>query len=96
MDLERRCFANLGGKQLAKSMHVVREGRRFVAGAGDGDVIKAGAEKVGMDPGVGMDQDSFGGKSLCAVAGDGIAVVEEYGSKTLHLGCPRPMRREGM
>ena len=47
-----------------------------MAGAGDGDVAKAGIEQVRVDAGVGVDEDALGGEALGAVAGDGIAVVE--------------------
>lgn len=76
MDLDRRRFDSFNRKQLAKSIHVVSEDRRLMAGAGDGDATKAGTEKVGMDSGVYMDENALGGMSLGAVAGGGVAVVE--------------------
>ncbi len=59
-----------------KFCHVVGEERGLVAGAGEGDVAEAGVEQVRVDAGVGVDKDAFGGESLGAVAGDGVAVVE--------------------
>jgi hypothetical protein len=56
--------------------HVVGEERGLVAGAGDGDVAKAGVEQVRVDASIGVNEDSFRGKALGAVTGDGIAVVE--------------------
>jgi hypothetical protein len=47
-----------------------------VKSAGDGDVAKAGVEKVWVDAGIGVNQDALGGETLRAVAGDGVAVVE--------------------
>ena len=47
-----------------------------MAGAGDGDVAEAGVEQVGVDAGIGVNKDAFGGEALGAVTGDGVAVVE--------------------
>jgi len=47
-----------------------------VAGARDGDIAKSGIQQIRMDAGVGVDEDAFGGESLCAVACDHIAVIE--------------------
>src|SRR5208337_792271 len=44
--------------------------------AGEGDVGEAGVEQVGVDAGIGVNEDAFGGETLGTVAGDGIAVVE--------------------
>jgi hypothetical protein len=49
---------------------------RLLAGAGDGDVAKAGVEQVRVDAGIGIDQDALGGEALGTVAGDGVPVVE--------------------
>jgi hypothetical protein len=42
----------------------------------DGDVAEARTELVGMNAGIGMYEDAFGGQALGAVAGEGVAVVE--------------------
>ena len=47
-----------------------------MAGAGDGDVAEAAVEQVGVDTGIGVNEDAFGGKALGAVTGNGVAVVE--------------------
>ena len=47
-----------------------------MAGAGDRDVAEAGVEQIRVDAGIGMNEDALGGKTLGAVAGDGVAVVE--------------------
>jgi hypothetical protein len=39
-------------------------------------IAKAGAERVAMDAGVGVNEDALGGQSLGTVAGDGVAVIE--------------------
>lgn len=50
-----------------------------MAGAGGGDVAEAGAERIRMDAGVGVDEDALGGESLGAVAGNGVACRQFYG-----------------
>ena len=47
-----------------------------MAGAGNGHVSEAGAEQVGVDAGVGVDEHTLSGEALGAVAGDGVTVVE--------------------
>ena len=47
-----------------------------MTGARDGDVAKAGVEQVWVDARVGVYQDPFGGKSLGAMAGNGVAEIE--------------------
>jgi hypothetical protein len=56
--------------------HVICEDRGIVAGAGDGDVAEEGVEQVGVDAGIGVDENAFGGEPLGAVTGNGVAVVE--------------------
>lgn len=70
------CFADLGAELLAKTIHVVGEDRRFAAGARDGHVSESGAEQVGMDAGIGVNENALGGESLGAMTGDRVAVVE--------------------
>jgi hypothetical protein len=60
----------------AELCDVVGEERGLVAGAGDGDVSEAGVEQVRVNFGISVDENTFGGKPLGAVAGDGVAVVE--------------------
>ena len=76
LDFKCGCFADLGTEVLAEPVHIVGEDGGFVAGAGDGDIAEAGAEQVGMDAGIGMDENTFGRESLGTVACDRIAVVE--------------------
>jgi len=47
-----------------------------MTGAGDGNVTKAGTEQIGMDRGVGVNQDVLKGGPLGAVASDCATVVE--------------------
>ena len=47
-----------------------------MASARYGDVAEAGIEQVWVDAGIGVNENAFGGKTLGAVAGDGVAVVE--------------------
>ena len=47
-----------------------------MAGTGDGNVAEAGVEQVGVDGGIGVNENVFGGEALGAMAGDGVAVVE--------------------
>ena len=42
----------------------------------DGDVAEAGVEQVRVDPSVSVNENAFGGETLGAVTGDGIAVVK--------------------
>ena len=39
-------------------------------------VAEAGVEQIGVDTGIGVNENALGGESLGAVTGDGIAVVE--------------------
>jgi hypothetical protein len=72
------------GSQLGREFcHVVGEERGLVAGAGDRDVAEAGVEQVGVDAGVGVNEDAFRSEALRAVTGDGVAVVE-----MTMLACP--------
>jgi hypothetical protein len=76
LDFEGRSLRDLGSKLRSKFCHVVGEERRFVAGTGEGDVAETGVKKIRMDAGVRVDEDTLGGETLGAVAGDGISVVE--------------------
>jgi len=75
-DFQGGCFRNIGSELRAEFFHVVSEERGLVAGAGEGDVGEAGVEQVGVDAGIGVNEDAFGGEALGTVTGDGIAVVE--------------------
>ena len=76
MDFQGGGLRDIGFELWAELCNVVGEERGLVAGAGDGDVAKAGVEQVRVDAGIGVNEDSFRGKALGAVTGDGIAVVE--------------------
>ena len=76
IDLQGRGFADIGPELQTQFRHIVSEERGLVAGARDGDVAEAGVEQVRVDAGIGVDEDAFGGESLGAVTGDGVAVVE--------------------
>jgi len=56
--------------------HVIGKYCGLVAGAGNGDVTKAGVEQVRVDACVGVYKDTLGGETLRTVAGDGVSVVE--------------------
>ena len=56
--------------------HIVGEECCLMAGAGDGDVAKAGVEQVRVNVGIGVDEDALGGEALGAVAGYSIAMIE--------------------
>ncbi len=75
-DLQSGSLRYIGSELGAKLRLVVGEERGLVAGAGDGDVGEAGVEQVWVDAGIGVNEDAFGGETLGAVTGDGIAVVE--------------------
>lgn len=75
-DFQGGCFRNIGSELGGEFFHVVSEERGLVAGAGEGDVGEAGVEQVGVDAGIGVNEDAFGGEALGTVTGDGIAVVE--------------------
>jgi len=49
---------------------------RIHAGTGYGDIGKPRVYEVGMHRGIDVDQDTVGGESLGAVAGDCIAMIE--------------------
>jgi len=49
---------------------------RIHAGTGYGDIGKPRVYEVGMHRGIDVDQDTVGGESLGAVAGDGIPVIK--------------------
>ena len=67
---------SIGSELRGESGEIVSEDSGLVAGAGDGDVAEAGVEQIRVDAGICVDEDAFGGESLGAVAGDGVAVVE--------------------
>ena len=75
-DFQRGGFGYIGAEFRTEFCHVVGEERGLMAGAGDGDIAKAGVEQVRVDAGIGVDEDAFGGEPLGAMAGDGIAVVK--------------------
>jgi len=75
-DLERRCFGNVGAELWGKLGKVVCEDRRIVAGAGDRDVAETRIHEVRVNPGIGVDEDAFGGEPLGTVAGHGVTMVE--------------------
>ena len=47
-----------------------------MAGAGDGDVAKAGVEQVWVDASIGVNEDAFRREALGAVTGNGVPVIE--------------------
>ena len=63
-DFQGRGFRDIGSELRAELCYVVGEQCRLVAGAGDGNVAKAGVEQVRVDAGVGMNEDTFGGEAL--------------------------------
>jgi hypothetical protein len=67
---------DIGSELGAEFRHVVGEERGLVAGAGDGDVAEAEVEQVGVDAGIGVNENAFGGEPLGAVTGNGVDVVE--------------------
>ena len=75
-DFERGSLRDIGVELRAELVYVIGEKRGLMAGAGDGDVAKAGVEQVRVDAGVGVYKDALCGKSLGAVAGNGVAMVE--------------------
>jgi integrase len=60
---------------------IVSEDRRFMASTGDGEVTEARVEQLGMNTGIGVNQNPFGSEALGAVA----AVAVEDWLKTLPL-----------
>ena len=76
IDFQGGGLRHIGFDLRAEFRHVVGEERGLVARAGDGDVSEAGVEQVGVDAGIGVDQNALGGEALGAVTGDGVAVVE--------------------
>jgi hypothetical protein len=75
-DFQSRRLACFDAELLAETSNVVSEDGSFAAGAGDGDVAESGAEQVGMNACIGVDEDALRGQPLGAVAGYGIAMVE--------------------
>jgi len=74
--LQRRGFRDIGSELRCEFCNVVGEEPGLVAGTGDGDIGEAGVEQVGVDTGIGVNENAFGGEALGAMTGDGIAVVE--------------------
>ena len=75
IDFQGGGFRDIGSELGAEFCDVVGEERGLVAGARDGDVGEAGVEEVRVDAGIGVNEDAFGGKTLAAVTGNGVAVV---------------------
>ncbi len=75
-DFQGRSLRYVGSELGSELGHVVGVKCGLVAGAGNGDVAEAGIEQVGVDAGIGVDEDAFGGEALGAVTGDGVAVIE--------------------
>ena len=75
-DFQSGGLRDIGSELRGEFCHVVGEKRGLVAGAGDRDVAEAGVEQVGVDTGIGVNENAFGGEPLRAVTGNGIAVVE--------------------
>ena len=76
VDLQGSRFRNIGAELRAELGHVVSKECGLVAGAGDGDVAKAGVEQGRVDGGVGVHYHPLGGESLRTVAGNGVSVVK--------------------
>jgi hypothetical protein len=76
VEFESRSLGNIRTELRAEFGHVVGEEYGLVAGAGDGDIAKAGVEQVRVDAGVGVHKDTFSGETLRTVAGHGVTVVE--------------------
>lgn len=60
VNFECGCLADFGTEMLTKPVHIIGENHRLLTGARHGNVAEAGAEQVGMDAGVGVDEDALG------------------------------------
>src|SRR2546426_8054469 len=74
--LNSRTFGNLATQSLSKFGSVIGVDLSVEACARDGNVSEAGVEQVGVDAGIAVNEDAFGGKALGAVTGNGVAVIE--------------------
>lgn len=75
-DFEGGSLRDIGSELRSEFSHVVGEECCLMAGAREGDVAETGVKKIRMDAGIGVDEDTLGGETLRAVAGDGISVVK--------------------
>ncbi len=75
-DFQCRSFAHFGRKLLAHLRRVVGKDRGLVTGAGHGDIAKTRIEQVGMDARIGINEHTFGGESLGAMASNRVTVIE--------------------
>ena len=76
IDSQTRNLRDIGSQFGAELRYVVVEKRGLVAGAGDGYVGETPIDQIGMDTGIGVDENAVGGKSLGCVTGDRVTVVE--------------------
>ncbi len=76
VDLKSRSLGDISAELRAEFGEAVGKYSGFMAGAGDGDVAKAGVQQVWVDAGIGVHEDALGGKPLRTVTGDGVTVIE--------------------
>lgn len=67
VDFKGRCLRYFRSDLFAQFLEIICKDDRLVAGAGDGNVAKAGTKQVQMHVCVGMNQDTLGGKAPGAV-----------------------------
>jgi hypothetical protein len=76
IELERRSLRKISAQLRSEPGHVVCEERQLMTGTGDGDVCEAGVEQIGMNRGIGIDQDALRRETLRAMTGDGVTVIK--------------------
>ena len=75
-ELEGRGLGDIGIELGTEFRHIVREERSVLARPGDGDVPESRVQKVGVNSGIGVDEDTLGSEDLRTMTGDRIAMIE--------------------
>jgi hypothetical protein len=75
-DFQGGGLAYLGSKMLMEPACIVGEDGYLVAGAGNCNISESRVEQIGMNPSIGVDQNSLRCESLGTVAGDCVSVIE--------------------
>jgi len=76
IEFERRSLRKISAQLRSEPGNVVCEEHELMTGTGDGDVCEAGVEQIGMNRGIGIDQDALCCQALGAMAGNGVAVIK--------------------
>ena len=75
-DFYRGGFRDIMAEVFAQRGRMIGIDAGIDAGAGNRDIGETGADEVGMNRSIDVDQNTVGGESLGTVAGDRIALIE--------------------